>query len=111
MAEIGAGDITYCIALMQHGLLAQNHMLRMVEHQTNQTFGQCIRICLVESLSAFESSTFADRKGEPRLMRVVLTVHIRSVTAISFFETHGVECPTTGCYQSIFFSCLPQRIP
>src|SRR5580693_5246958 len=65
----------------------------------------------MESLSAFISTTLADRKGQSRLMGVVLTVHVLPVTAISFFQAHGVESSSAGCNESVFFSCLPKRVP
>src|SRR5688572_17868894 len=65
----------------------------------------------MEGFSAFIASTLADRKGKPRLMRIVLAGHVCPVTAISFFQAHGVKCSTARCDESVFLSCLPQRVP
>src|SRR4030095_295179 len=64
-----------------------------------------------KSFCAFKSSTLADRKGQPRLMGIVLTVHVHPITAISFFQAHGVECSTAGRNESKLLSRVPQRVP
>src|SRR6516164_1203607 len=111
MSEVSTRDITNDFSSMHYGLLAQNHLFRIFEYETNQSSAQRIWIHFIQSFSAPVPSALAHCESQSCFMRIVFAVHILPVTAITFFQTHGVECSPTCCNQSEFFSCIPNAVP
>ena len=95
------------LALMQNGLFAQYHMLRMIKHKTYQSLANCTWLNGLERLRAFIAATLAHGEGQSGFMWIVFTVHIRPITAVAFFQAHGVEGATAGGNESEGLSSLP----